>query len=72
MMDQTDETVQPFQADASWRERVDGGITEAIADALEDEAARMRGENFRSGKVGIEYINGFEGAAAFVRTWSAS
>jgi hypothetical protein len=44
------------------RERV-AGRTQA-ADELGAEAARMRREDFRPGKVGIEYINGWEAAAA--------
>lgn len=39
---------------------------EQIADALEDYALQLRRE-FRSGNVGIEYINGIETAAVQVR-----
>lgn len=36
----------------------------AAAAQLHAEAARMRRDDFRAGKVGIEYINGWEDAAA--------
>lgn len=35
-----------------------------VAESLFTEAQRLRAEDFRSGKVGIEYINGIEDASA--------
>ncbi|HEU4540308.1 MAG TPA: hypothetical protein VFR23_04200 [Jiangellaceae bacterium] len=47
---------------------VAAGRTQAateIAEELWQKAQRMRGEDFRAGRVGIEYINGYEDAAAY-------
>jgi chromosome segregation and condensation protein ScpB len=40
---------------------------EEIADAVDEEAARLRGVPFRGGKVGFEHIQGMEAAAQFIR-----
>lgn len=45
-----------------YRAGVAAGRAQAAAQ-LDAEAARMRREDFRSGKVGIEYINGWEDAS---------
>jgi hypothetical protein len=46
--------------DAARKERAE------IADELDHWAARLRGQPFRSGEVGFEYIQGIEAAAEFI------
>lgn len=42
-------------------------IREWLADGLEDRAGALRTDDFRSGRASIEYINGIEYAAHYVR-----
>lgn len=51
---------------------VERDLREQIAEALFDRAEELRGMPFRSGQVGIEYINGIEAACSFVEIgkWS--
>jgi hypothetical protein len=45
---------------------IEARVRAQVAAELWAEAQRMRAEDFRSGKVGIEYVSGFEEAGAFV------
>jgi hypothetical protein len=47
---------------------VERDLRNQLADALEEHAIKLRGEPFRGGAVGIEFINGVEEAAYRVRS----
>lgn len=47
---------------------VERDVREQIADAIEEYGIRLRGEPFRGGTVGIEFINGVEEAAYRIRS----
>lgn len=53
-------------------ELVERDLRKQISDVLDDQVRLLRGKPFRSGAVGIEYINGIEDAGSYVETgeWS--
>ena len=51
---------------------VERDLRHQLADAIDARIRMLRGKPFRSGEVGIEFINGIEDAGSFVETgqWS--
>lgn len=71
--DLIDEHVEAHRGKITWTATWAGldaalpSIAEQLADVLECEAIRLRGEPFRNGEVGFEHIQGIEAAAHMVR-----